>query len=308
MRTKRRNRERRKTESEKQQPKPKARLRTQMHKHPEHQVSQRHPQSDPPVQRIPLMPKAKGKEDPSRVMGRPQASHLHQAKMPQKGLHLPRPQRGQRHHACSGQSTCNCGSNCPFAHDSSLAPKATSKTPGTVSTTAAAATVAAVLPSASAHAVEPKAFGTGQSLPARSGLRGFFRCFAGRFSVLSSAVPAVLPFERSRALPGMQSGPFHVDWIADSGAGRNLTSIKALLQQGFPVTSSSMSHNLKIRIAVFACNHACMPVGSADIAMSLSLLGEIFLQPRPSERELQQTSLLSRKPQVMIRRPLWPLC
>ena len=60
----------------------------------------------------------------------------------------------------------------------------------------------------------------------------------------------------------------------------------------------------KTRIAAFACNHACMPVGSADNAMSLSLLGEIFLQPRPSERELQQTSLLSRKPQVMIRRPL----
>ena len=132
------------------------------------------------------------------------------------------------------KGTCNRGSNCPFAHESSLAPKATSKTPGTVSTTAAAATVAAVLPSAIAHAVEPKAFGTGQSLFARSGLRGFFRCFAGWFSVLSSAVPAVLPSERSTALPGMQSGPFHVDWIADSGAGRNLTSIQALTQQGIP--------------------------------------------------------------------------
>ena len=111
------------------------------------------------------------------------------------------------------KGTCNRGPNCPFAHDPSLAPKAASKTPGTVSTTAAAATVAAVLPSASAHAVEPKAFGTGQSLFARSGLRGFFRCFAGWFSVLASAVPAVLPSERSTALPGMQSGPFHVDWI-----------------------------------------------------------------------------------------------
>ena len=39
------------------------------------------------------------------------------------------------------------------------------------------------------------------------------------FLFFSSAVPAVLPFERSRALPGMQSGPFHVDWIADSGGG-----------------------------------------------------------------------------------------
>ena len=235
MRTKRRNRERRKSESERQQPKPKARLRTQIHKHPEHQVSQRHPQRDPQVQRIPLMPKARGKEDPNRVMGRPQTNHLHRAKIPQKGLHLPRPQPGQRHHAyCSGQRVRATAGQIARLLMTSLAPKAASKTPGTVSTTAAAATVAAVLPSASAHAVEPKAFGTGQSLFARSGLRGFFRCFAGWFSVLASAVPAVLPSERSTALPGMQSGPFHVDWIADSGAGRNLTSIKALTQQGIP--------------------------------------------------------------------------
>ena len=38
----------------------------------------------------------------------------------------------------------------------------------------------------------------------------------------------------------MQSGPFHVDWIADSGAGRNLTSIKALTQQG--ILSDVMKH------------------------------------------------------------------
>ena len=73
-----------------------------MHKHPEHQGSQRHPQRDSQVQRIPLVPKAKGKEDPNRVMGRPQASHLHQAKMPPKGLHLPRP-HGQRVRATAGQ-------------------------------------------------------------------------------------------------------------------------------------------------------------------------------------------------------------
>ena len=226
MRTKRRNRERRKTESERQQPKP--RLRAQTHKHPEHQVSQRHPQRNTQVQRISLMPQAKGKEDPNRVMGRPQASHLHRAKMPQKGLHLPRPQPGQRHHACSGQrvrATAGQIARLLMNHRSHLKPLLKPQVPFPL---------AAVLPSAIAHAVEPKAFGTGQSLFARSGLRGFFRCFAGWFSVLSSAVPAVLPSERSTALPGMQSGPFHVDWIADSGAGRNLTSIQALTQQGIP--------------------------------------------------------------------------
>ena len=34
------------------------------------------------------------------------------------------------------------------------------------------------------------------------------------------------------ALPGSQVGPYQVEWIADSGAGRNLTSAKALAQQG----------------------------------------------------------------------------
>ena len=34
------------------------------------------------------------------------------------------------------------------------------------------------------------------------------------------------------ALPVAQSGPFQLEWIADSGAGRNLTSFKALAQQG----------------------------------------------------------------------------
>ena len=236
VRTKRRNRERRKTESERQPAKPKARLRTQIiTQAPGAPGKPKAPAKGPPGAKNTPSAKGKGKGGPKQGDGKVPSKSPSSGKNAPKGPPPAKTPAGAKAPCLFWpKGTCNRGSNCPFAHDSSLAPKATSKTPGTVSTTAAAATVAAVLPSASAHAVEPKAFGTGQSLFARSGLRGFFRCFAGWFSVLSSAVPAVLPSERSTALPGLQSGPFHVDWIADSGADRNLTSIKALTQQGVP--------------------------------------------------------------------------
>ncbi|CAE7511068.1 RPS6KA5 [Symbiodinium natans] len=70
---------------------------------------------------------------------------------------------------------------------------------------------------------------------ARSGLKAFFKWFSGWFTVLSStAMPAVLPKATEVALPGYQPGPFQLEWIADSGAGRNLTSLKALERQGIP--------------------------------------------------------------------------
>ena len=45
------------------------------------------------------------------------------------------------------------------------------------------------------------------------------------------AMPAVIP-SVDVAMPSHQSGPFQLEWIADSGAGRNLTSLKALAKQG----------------------------------------------------------------------------
>ena len=48
----------------------------------------------------------------------------------------------------------------------------------------------------------------------------------------------------------MQSGPFHVDWLADSGAGGNLTSIKALSQQGIP--SDAIKHVTQSQPAAFS--------------------------------------------------------
>ena len=70
---------------------------------------------------------------------------------------------------------------------------------------------------------------------ARSGLSAFFRWFSGWFTVLSSTtVPAVLPKATEVALPGYQPGPFQLEWIADSGAGRNLTSLQALERPGIP--------------------------------------------------------------------------
>ena len=66
-------------------------------------------------------------------------------------------------------------------------------------------------------------------------MKAFMKWFSGLFTVLSStAVPAVLPKATEIALPGYQTGPVQLEWIADSGAGRNLTSLKALERQGIP--------------------------------------------------------------------------
>ena len=167
------------------------------------------------------MPQAKGKEDPNRVMGRPQASHLHRAKMPQKGLHLPRPQPGQRHHACSGQrvrATAGQIARLLMNHRSHLKPLLKPQVPFPQ------------LPQP-----QPLQLCCRQQLHMQLSQRRLElvnRCLPGPVSGGSSVALRVgflffllqfqlcLPSERSTALPGMQSGPFHVDWIADSGAGR----------------------------------------------------------------------------------------
>ena len=169
------------------------------------------------------------------------------------------------------KGTCRRGKECPYAHDQANAPK--TKSSSSFATTAAAtATVAYIVPAVTntasvcgqglpkpsaplaapvssptrgleqtctvhtglkAKSSNPKSVES--SFYARSGLKTFFRWFSGWFTVLSStAMPALLPKAKEVALPGYQPGPFQLEWIADSGAGRNLTSLKALERQGMP--------------------------------------------------------------------------
>ena len=128
------------------------------------------------------------------------------------------------------KGTCNRGPNCPFAHvgPGGKAPKAGAATKATV-----AATVAAVLPTSangSSVGTSPHRHGSPRSswYPFRSLFDRVLRWLMG-LSII--ATPATIP-SVDIALPLAQSGPVHLEWIADSGAGRNLTSYKALAQQG----------------------------------------------------------------------------
>lgn len=50
----------------------------------------------------------------------------------------------------------------------------------------------------------------------------------------SHCTPAVLPLEHALIAQNHTKGEFEISWIADSGAGRNLASLKALQNQGIP--------------------------------------------------------------------------
>ena len=128
------------------------------------------------------------------------------------------------------KGTCNRGPNCPFAHvgPGGKAPKAGAATKATV-----AATVAAVLPtSANGSPVGTSPHRHGSSRSSWYPFRSFFdRVLRWLMGLSIIATPATIP-SVDIALPLAQSGPVHLEWIADSGAGRNLTSYKALAQQG----------------------------------------------------------------------------
>ena len=98
----------------------------------------------------------------------------------------------------------------------------------------------------------------------RSGQSNLFRTVIGWFSVCVHALPAVLPSVSTNALPITQTGPFYVDWIAD----RNLTPLKALLQQGIPQeVMQHVAHSRPVSFAtengVYASNEVLKSFGSS---------------------------------------------
>ncbi|CAE7288867.1 unnamed protein product, partial [Symbiodinium microadriaticum] len=140
------------------------------------------------------------------------------------------------------KGTCTRGENCPFSHETAPGKSSAPKASGAAATAkSSAAAVALTLPTtARGSSVVGSSTPNKTTFWKRSGLSSLFRTIVGWFSVLHNAVPAVLPNESKSTLPVMQTGPYHVEWISDSGAGRILTSLKALSQQGIP--SDVMQH------------------------------------------------------------------
>ena len=159
------------------------------------------------------------------------------------------------------KGTCN-RPNCPFAH---IGPgKAKSGNSGATAKATVAATVAAVLPTAasghsSCHNCQPASSrGFGGSF-----LGKILRWFMGWYTI---AMPAIIP-SVDVALPSCQTGPFQVEWIADSGAGRNLTSLKALAKQGVgPSVGISATRAEPVRFAtgngLFTATEVIHTIGS----------------------------------------------
>ena len=152
--------------------------------------------------------------------------------------------------------------NCPFAH---IGPgKAKPGNSGATAKATVAATVAAVLPTtasghSSCHNCQPASSrGFGGSF-----LDRILRWFMGWYTI---AMPAIIP-SVDVALPSCQTGPFQVEWIADSGAGRNVTSLKALAKQGVgPSVGISATRAEPVRFAtgngLFTATEVIHTVGS----------------------------------------------
>ena len=159
------------------------------------------------------------------------------------------------------KGTCN-RSNCPFAH---IGPgKAKPGNSGATAKATVAATVAAVLPiTASGHSSCHNCQPASSRVIGGSFFGRILRWFMGWYTI---AMPAVIP-SVDVALPSCQSGPFQVEWIADSGAGRNLTSLKALAKQGVgPSVGISATRAEPVRFAtgngLFTATEVIHTVGS----------------------------------------------
>ena len=151
--------------------------------------------------------------------------------------------------------TCSRGENCPFFHDPKAKPAAKPK--ATVATSSAKATVAVI--SAAQGVSRASAESSASQTHASSGfgwemVQASLRAFARPFMALASlftcigqsqlsapcaalwASPAVVSHDSSVALSAKMSDSYMLEWIADSGAGRDLASERAFLEQGVPIS------------------------------------------------------------------------
>ena len=163
--------------------------------------------------------------------------------------------------------TCNRGESCPFFHDPKAKPAAKPK--ATAATSSAKATVAVI--SAAQGVSGASAVSSASQTSVSSGfgwellqasLRAFVRPFIALASLFSCigqpqlsahsaalwASPAVVSHNSSAALSAKMSDSFQLEWIADSGAGRDLASERAFLEQGVPMSF------------VQSCTQSCKPI------------------------------------------------
>ena len=163
--------------------------------------------------------------------------------------------------------TCNRGESCPFFHDPKAKPAAKPK--ATAATSSAKATVAVI--SAAQGVSGASAVSSASQTCASSGsgwevlqasLRAFVRPFVALASLFSCigqpqlsahsaalwASPAVVSHNSSVALSAKMSDSFQLEWISDSGAGRDLASERAFIEQGVSISF------------VQSCTQSCKPI------------------------------------------------
>ena len=160
------------------------------------------------------------------------------------------------------KGACNRASECPFAH---IEPKAAAKEKAKPSKAAPAAkaTVATVLASSASQVSGAKTSNTSSLASTLRYAFAPFRFLWSDFAAISSssissigtgvstngaslfpsachnAVPAVLSHQRAMiAQHNNDDGLYHIEWIADSGAGRDLASYQAFEAQGGPTSVS----------------------------------------------------------------------
>ena len=157
------------------------------------------------------------------------------------------------------KGTCNRGSECPFVHvDSKASAKEKAKQPSKAAP-AAKATVATVLASSAnqvsgastsfasnfastlRYAFAPFRFLLSVSTAISSSITGTGVCINGASllpSVNQVGVPAVVSHQHAMIAQNNCEGLYRIEWIADSGAGRDLASFQAFEAQGVPADVS----------------------------------------------------------------------
>ena len=155
------------------------------------------------------------------------------------------------------QGTCNRGDACPFLHDPRAKPAAKPKAAAPANAKATVAVLAASSGVSGASAFRPSGAQSVSSSMSilKSSLRAIVRPFFALMSIISSCVtpqgiaslatlhdtssslqypgaPAVLHHEQSALIAQSKSNQITLEWIADSGAGRDLASDRAFADQG----------------------------------------------------------------------------
>ena len=262
---------------------------------------------------------SKGREDGPSAPAKPDSKGKGTGKGAAKAKAKPKPNTQSVPCIFWPKRTCNRGSECPFSHDPKAAPKASAAAAKGASNAASKATVAAVVASSlsKASASEVRSESSWSTsiferfkhtvVACARPFRSFFKCFAaltcltnpvqqfhGSTSVFapsgaSQGLPAVLSYQHAMIAQHAERGVYEISWIADSGAGRDLASMKAFQDQGIP--SQSLNQFLQSTQNVkFETGNGCVNSNTSINANGSKFGGASFhvMQSCPLVRSLGQ--------------------